>query len=140
MSAATETWRRLERGEVPEHESLRRLDSLARVLDTAVPIPFTNGARIGLDALLGVIPGIGDAISTGISAYLIYEARSLGLPKRKLVRMAINTGVDGAIGAIPIVGDVFDIFFRANDRNIRIIRDHLERDGRMIDITKEPRT
>jgi hypothetical protein len=135
--SAVEFTTRLSRHDVPEAVALRRLDALARLLDTAVPIPFSSGGRIGVDALLGIIPGIGDAISTAISGYLIYEARNLGMPKHKLLRMALNTGVDGVIGAVPVLGDLVDVFFRANERNIRIIRDHLERDGRMIDFRNE---
>jgi hypothetical protein len=139
MSATFDDYRRIDALEVPEGASLRRLDHLARLLDTAVPIPFTGGARIGLDALLGIVPVVGDAIAMLISGVLINEARLLGLPRRKLARMAVNTGLDAAIGAIPIAGDVFDVFFRANERNIKIIRRHLEKEGRLLDISRKER-
>jgi hypothetical protein len=137
MTAHATPLSRLAQGDVPEHHSLRRLETLARVLDTALPIPFLAGRRIGLDALIGFVPVVGDLIATVISGYLILEAKQLGLPKRKMVKMAINTGIDGAIGTIPIVGDIFDIFFRANDRNMRIIYHHLATDGRLVDPTQE---
>jgi hypothetical protein len=133
MTATAANTSRLEPDDVPERLALRRLEVLARVLDTALPIPFLKGRRIGLDALIGLVPVVGDAVMTAVSAYLVIEAKQLGLPKRKLAKMAINLGIDGAIGAVPIIGDVFDIVFRANDRNIRIIHHHLATQGRLID-------
>jgi hypothetical protein len=132
MAAAFDQIQRLDRADAPEATSLRRLDAFARIMDRAIPIPFTNGATIGLDAVLGLVPIVGDAISTAISCYLIVEAHRLGLPRRKLTRMAVNAGIDGVLGAIPLVGDVFDIVFRANDRNVAIIRTHLETDAKLM--------
>jgi hypothetical protein len=85
--------------------------------------------RVGFDAIIGLVPGIGDAVSTLLSSYIIWEARQLGLPRWKIARMVANVATDTVLGAIPLAGDVFDVFFRANRRNMRIVRDHLERTG-----------
>lgn len=113
-------------GEVPRAETLRRLESLAILMDSAFTIPGTS-VRMGLDGLIGLVPVLGDIVTTAISSYLLYEARRLGASKLTLTRMATNVAIDGVIGAIPIVGDVFDVAFRANRRNVRILREHLER-------------
>lgn len=108
--------------------SLERLESLAQLLDTALVIPGTN-FRFGADAIIGLVPGIGDAITTAISAYIVYEARRLGVPRHVLMRMIGNVALDGLVGAVPLVGDLFDTMWRANIRNVRLLRKHLERDG-----------
>jgi hypothetical protein len=108
--------------------TLERLERLAQLLDTALVIPGTN-FRFGADAIIGLVPGIGDAITTAISAYIVYEARRLGVPRHLLVRMIGNVALDGLVGAVPLVGDVFDTMWRANIRNVRLLRKHLERDG-----------
>jgi hypothetical protein len=113
-------------GEVSREEVLRRLDALSVLMDTAFAIPGTN-IRMGLDALIGLVPVLGDLITTAISSYILVEARRLGASRLTLARMAANIAVDGVIGAVPIAGDVFDVAFRANRRNVRILRDHLER-------------
>ena len=109
-------------------DSVARLDALAWLLDSAFLIPGTN-TRVGLDAVLGLIPGIGDLVSAGLSSYIIWEARQLGVPRWKIARMIGNLAVDTTIGAIPFAGDLFDVAFRANRRNMKILRDHLERTG-----------
>lgn len=109
-------------------ESLARLEALARLMDGAFVIPGTN-IRVGLDAIIGVVPGIGDAISGVISSYLIWEARKLGVSRWTLARMAGNTLLDTTVGAIPLAGDVFDVMFRANMKNMALLRRHLERKG-----------
>ena len=105
-------------------DSLARLTMLAKLLDSAFLIPGIN-RRVGLDAVIGLVPGIGDAISTLLASYIIWEARQLGLPRWKIARMMGNVAVDTAIGAVPLVGDAFDLFFKANERNLRIIHEHL---------------
>jgi len=107
-------------------ERLSRLETLATLLDTALVFPGTN-VRFGLDALVGLIPGVGDMITTAISLYIVHEARLLGAPVHIIIRMLGNVTVDGLVGAIPVAGDTFDVFFRANKRNVRILRDWLER-------------
>jgi hypothetical protein len=102
-------------------ENVRRL---ARTLDAAVRIPGTN-IRVGLDALLGLIPGIGDAVGAALSGYIVLAAARLGLPKSVIARMLLNLGIDTAVGAIPVLGDLFDVAFRANTRNVALIESSL---------------
>lgn len=111
-------------------DSVARMELVSRLLDSAIPIPGTN-QRFGLDAILGVIPGVGDAISAALSSYIIWEAKQLGLSRWQIARMIGNVAVDTAIGAVPLFGDVFDVFFRANRRNMKIVRAHLERTGQL---------
>lgn len=109
-------------------DSIARITALARVLDDAFLIPGTN-RRIGLDAVIGLVPGIGDAVSTLLASYIIWEARQLGIPRWKIARMIGNVAVDTAVGAIPLAGDLFDFAFKANRRNLRIVLDHLGERG-----------
>jgi hypothetical protein len=104
-------------------ERIERLDRLATLLDTAFVIPGTN-IRFGADALIGLAPGIGDSVTTALAAYIVYEAHRLGVPRRVLVRMIGNVAIDGIVGAVPVFGDLFDVTFRANRRNVRILREH----------------
>lgn len=114
----------------PSHaETVARLDALSRLLDSAFVLPGTN-IRFGLDGIIGLAPGIGDAISTALSAYLIWEARRLGLPRHKIARMVANTAFDAAFGVVPVVGDIADVWFKANRRNMRILREHLDKTRR----------
>jgi hypothetical protein len=110
-------------------ERLARIDALARLLDTAFVIPGTN-IRFGLDALIGLVPGIGDAVTTVLSLYIVNEARALGAPRLLLARMLANVGLDGVIGAIPLFGDAFDVAFRANRRNMALLIAHIDRHQR----------
>lgn len=103
-----------------------RLDTLARFLDSAVRVPGTN-IRFGADALLNLIPGLGTLASKGMSAYLIWEARRLGVPMPTLMRMIGNVGVDFVISSVPLVGWVGDVFYRSNLRNMDLLRKHLDR-------------
>ena len=105
-------------------DAVRRITALAPLLDNAVVIPGTN-RRIGLDAIIGLVPGIGDAVSAALSSYIIWEARQLGLPRWKIARMVGNMAMDGVLGAVPFVGDLFDAGYKANARNVRIVLDHL---------------
>lgn len=108
------------------NEALERLDGLARMLDSAVRIPGTT-ISVGADAALNLIPGIGTLVAKGVSGYLIWEARRLGLPTWTLLRMAGNVGVDAVISSIPVLGWFGDVFWRANTRNIALIRTHLDK-------------
>src|SRR5260221_14053694 len=102
---------------------LRRLRRIATLLDAAVVIPGVN-VRIGWDAVLGLIPGGGDAISAAISAYIVLEASRLGVPAPLLWRMAFNIAVDFGLGTVPLAGDVFDLLWRANLMNVDLIERH----------------
>ena len=115
-------------------DSIARITALAKLLDSAFLIPGLN-RRVGLDAIIGLVPGIGDAVSTLLASYIIWEARQLGLPRWKIARMIGNVAVDTAIGAIPVAGDAFDLFFKANQRNLRIVHEHLKRGPKQIDGT-----
>lgn len=108
----------------PQETSLQRLERLSQVLDSAFPIPGTR-FRIGLDGILGFIPGIGDGAGAALSAYLIFEAARLGVPFTALLRMIGNVGIETLVGAIPIVGDVFDIAWKANLKNLALLRSHI---------------
>jgi hypothetical protein len=107
-------------------ERIARLDALATLLDTAFVVPGTE-IRFGLDALIGLVPGIGDAITTAISLYIVNEARALGAPRLLVARMIANVALDGVVGVVPLVGDAFDVAFRANRRNMALLRGHLDR-------------
>jgi hypothetical protein len=106
-----------------------RIDALATLLDTALVIPGT-GVRFGLDALIGLFPGIGDLITTALSLFIVHEAYQLGAPGHVIARMLGNVAVDGVFGAVPLVGDAFDVLWRANRRNMRLLREWLEREER----------
>jgi hypothetical protein len=107
-------------------EARVRLEALARLMDSAFPIPGTS-IRVGADAILNLIPGVGLVLSKGISGYLIYEARRLGAPPSMIARMVANVGVDFVVSAIPVVGWVGDVFYRANNKNIALLMQHLDR-------------
>lgn len=109
-------------------DRIARIERLATLLDTRFVIPFTK-VRFGADSLIGLAPGIGDVVTTALALYIVYEAHGLGVPKTVLARMLGNVAVDGLIGAVPVAGDLFDVMFRANRRNVRILREHLERAG-----------
>ena len=109
------------------HERVARLDALANLLDTAFILPGTN-VRFGLDALIGLVPGIGDAITTLISLYIVHEARQLGAPSHVIIRMLANIALDGFVGAVPLVGDAFDVMWRSNRRNVQLLREWLARE------------
>jgi hypothetical protein len=109
-------------------DRLARLEFLARMLDTAFRIPGT-GIRFGVDGVIGLAPGIGDAITTLLACWIVYEAHRLGAPRHLLAKMAGNVAIDGLVGAVPVLGDVFDVLWRANRRNVRLLREHFEREG-----------
>jgi hypothetical protein len=111
-------------------ERIARIDALATLLDAAFVVPGTN-IRFGVDALIGLAPGLGDAISTAISLYIVSEARALGAPPTLIARMLANVAMDTAIGAFPLLGDLFDVMWRANLRNVRLLRDHLMAKGEL---------
>lgn len=103
-------------------DRLQRLRSLAWLLDNSIPLP--GGFRIGLDAIVGLVPGIGDAIGALFSAFILNEARLLGAPRSVLMRMSGNVLIETIVGSIPFVGDLFDMGFKANMRNIALLERH----------------
>lgn len=103
-----------------------RVELLERLLERSFVIPGVN-MPVGLDALVGLVPLLGDVVTTAMGAYLLWEARNLGLSKWKLARMGANVLFDTAIGVIPVVGDAADFVFRSNSRNLRLIRRHLDK-------------
>ena len=112
-------------GSPPQHGArLRRIRLLSHLLDDQFRVPGTT-YRVGLDGLLGLIPGVGDTLGLLLSAYILFEARSLGVPTSLLLRMATNIGLDALIGAIPILGDVFDLAWKANRKNMALVHAYL---------------
>jgi uncharacterized protein DUF4112 len=109
-----------------EEAARARLEAIARLLDSRWSIPGT-GVRFGADAVLNLLPGVGLVAAKGVSAYLIWEARRLGVPTGTLLRMVGNVGLDALISAVPLAGWVGDVFYRANLRNMRLLREHLDR-------------
>lgn len=107
-------------------EVRRRMEAMEKLLERSLTIPGTR-IGVGLDAVLGVIPVFGDAVAAALGAYLIWEARNLGLPKWKLWRMAGNIAIDTAVGAVPVAGDLFDFAFRSNSRNLKLVKRHLDK-------------
>lgn len=104
--------------------SLQRLRKLSRLLDNAIAIPGTN-FRIGLDPILGLIPGAGDFVGTALSAYIVFEAARQGLPKAALGKMVFNILLEGVVGSIPVLGDWFDFVWKANAKNMELLEMHL---------------
>jgi len=113
---------------VSRRAALDRLDRLATAFDTAFTVPGTT-IRFGVESLLRLVPGIGDAAASALSFYLLYEAHRLGVPRTLFARMLANVVLEGAVGAVPLAGDAFDIYFRANRRNIALLRRHFARTG-----------
>ncbi|WP_051371409.1 DUF4112 domain-containing protein [Mesorhizobium loti] len=109
---------------------VERLDRLSRLLDVAFAIPGTK-VRFGVDAILGLIPVVGDWAGVALSSIIVVEAFRIGVPVSVLIRMIANVVIEGVIGSIPIAGDAFDVFWRANRRNMSLLIRHLERERRI---------
>lgn len=107
-------------------ERAKRLERLAWYLDSSIPVPGLK-FRIGLDGLIGLIPGVGDTVGTIISTYILAEAARLGTPKSVLLKMAFNVALDTLAGAIPFLGDLFDFTWKSNQRNLRLLNSYLEK-------------
>ena len=107
------------------HSVRRRVEALEQMLEGLFKIPVL-GRRVGLDALIGLVPVAGDAITAAMGLYLVWEARNLGMPRWQLWRMAGNVGIDTLVGAVPVAGDLFDLLYRSNSKNLKIIRKHLD--------------
>ncbi|ART81538.1 hypothetical protein CBP31_01910 [Oceanisphaera profunda] len=101
----------------------QRLARLAWMLDSSIRLP--GGFRVGLDGIIGLIPGIGDLIGAGLSSYIVVEAARLKVPFRVLARMSLNVLIELVVGIVPIFGDIFDFAFKANLRNVRLLNEYL---------------
>ncbi len=102
-------------------EALREVETLAWLLDNSIQVPGTGGRRLGLDALIGFVPVVGDLASAGIGLYVVWRGSRLGLPRVVVARMLANSVVDLIVGSIPVAGDAFDLWFKANTRNLRLM-------------------
>ena len=99
------------------------MEQLAWLMDEAIPLP--GGWSVGLDALFGLIPGLGDLVSSAISSLIIVAAARSGLPRAAIMRMVMNVGIDTLVGSIPFVGDIFDVAYKSNVKNLEIYREHI---------------
>jgi hypothetical protein len=106
-------------------KSTQDLERLAHWLDTVFEIPGIR-LRFGIDALLGLLPGVGDTASALASVYILQAASKHGVPRITLARMTLNIGIDLLVGAIPIVGDMFDLYWKANRKNVELLRRHFK--------------
>jgi hypothetical protein len=125
IGATVEAYTRSYRASSDIEATRNRLSRLAWLLDSSILIPGTN-FRIGLEALIGLIPGIGDTVGVLLSSYILREAARLGVPKTTLIRMGLNVVVEGVLGMIPFAGDVFDAAYKANQRNVRLLNAYLD--------------
>lgn len=105
-----------------------RIEMLSRLMDDVFTLPGTN-MRIGLDAIIGLVPVLGDLISQAVSSYLIWEARRIGVSRLTIARMIGNSALDTVVGFIPFAGDAFDMAFKANMKNLKLLKAHLEKRG-----------
>lgn len=103
-----------------------RVEALEILLERSFRIPGIN-MPVGLDALLGLVPVLGDVITTALGAYVVWEARNLGMSKWQIMRMGGNVAFDTVIGLIPVVGDAADLLYRSNTKNLKIIKKHLDK-------------
>ena len=109
-----------------QSRALAEVETIAWLLDNSITVPGTGGRRFGIDAVIGFVPVVGDLISGGIGLFVVWRGSRLGLPRVVVARMLANTAIDMAIGAIPVLGDAFDLWFKANTRNLGLMRRHLE--------------
>ncbi|MBQ26551.1 MAG: hypothetical protein CMH81_00185 [Nitrospiraceae bacterium] len=106
---------------------LARLKRFATWLDDRIPIPGTD-QRVGLDAIIGFIPVVGDVFTSVTALYILREAWRLGVPKTILMRMMWNVGIDFILGAVPVVGDLYDVYLKSNLKNVQLLIEYLERE------------
>jgi hypothetical protein len=113
---------------VPDRSrALAEVEFLAWLLDNSIPVPGTGGRRFGVDALIGFVPVVGDLVGGLLSLVVVWRGSRMGLPRIVVVRMLVNAAIDLVIGAIPLAGDAFDLWFKVNERNLGLVRRHLER-------------
>ena len=111
---------------IQQLQNLKRIRKIANLLDAAIGIPGTK-FHIGLDPILGLLPGGGDLVGAAISGYLIYLAARFGLEKAEIGKMIGNVALETLLGTVPLVGDLFDAYFKANLRNLEILETHIEK-------------
>jgi len=111
-------------GAAVQHRRLERIRKLGRVLDTAIPVPGTS-FRFGLDPVIGLVPGLGDAVGTVLSGYIVIEATRFGASLSVLLRMLMNVALEAVVGLVPAAGDIFDAIWKSNTRNLRLLERHL---------------
>jgi uncharacterized protein DUF4112 len=140
LTSSSQTWKFDDRhaNHASRQQRLKRIDTLATLLDSAFVIPGTK-VRFGLDAIVGLVPGIGDFVMSLISLYIVHEARQLGAPVHVLVRMVANIAIDGIVGSAPLAGDIFDVMWRANRRNMTLLYDHLRSQGEFARPVSDPK-
>lgn len=109
-----------------ESRALAEVEALAWLLDNSIPVPGTGGRRFGIDALIGFVPVVGDLVSGVIGLFVVWRGSRLGVPRVVVARMLVNSVIDITVGAIPFIGDAFDLWFKANTRNLTLIRLHVE--------------
>ena len=112
-------------------QTRERLKQLAWLLDSSIPIPGTR-FTVGLEALIGLFPFIGDLVGVLLSSYILGEAARLGAPKSVLLRMSANVALEGVVGIVPLAGDVFDAAYKANQRNVRLLEAWMDEPGRTV--------
>ncbi|MDA8165930.1 MAG: DUF4112 domain-containing protein [Desulfobacteraceae bacterium] len=121
---------------MPERTDVcRRLERLAWLMDNSIPVPGLD-YRIGLDGIIGLVPGLGDALGAVISSYILSEAARLGTPRPILLRMVFNIALDAVVGTIPILGDLFDFTWKANLRNVALLRGYLEKPRKTVAVSR----
>jgi hypothetical protein len=138
MAALGSQWSQLDHA--GKRATLERLERLAYWLDDRFRVPGTR-FRVGLDGLVGLVPGVGDVVTNALTAYIVYQAWRLGIPRRVLLRMLGNLGIDTLVGIVPVAGDLLDLGFKANRRNVRLLRQHLserlDQERRVVDAVYE---
>lgn len=105
--------------------TLNRIRKLSRLMDTAFRIPGTP-FRFGIDPIMGLVPGLGDLVATAFSAYIIFLAARFSIPREDLFKMIYNISLEAVVGAVPLLGDIFDAFYKSNMRNLKILEKHLD--------------
>ena len=116
-------------GPLTREQRFARIEALSKLLDVAFVVPGTK-IRYGIDGLIGLVPIFGDILTTAISLWIVREARALGAPKYLVARMLGNVAVDGVVGLVPFAGDAFDVMFRANMRNMRMLKRWMDKQSR----------
>jgi len=106
--------------------ALSEVQTMAWLLDNSIPVPGTGGRRFGIDALIGLVPVVGDLVSGSIGLFVVWRGSRLGLPRIVVARMLANTALDVMVGVIPLAGDAFDLWFKSNTRNLNLMRRYLE--------------